>query len=55
MTYRWGSENNTILEEYKCKYDACPFCNWGVCTGDKEIAIKNNFCYKEKYGTLQNR
>ena len=52
MTYRWGSEHNTILEEYKCKYAACPFCNWGVCIGVKEIAIKNNFCYKEKYGTL---
>lgn len=52
MTYRWGSENDTILEEYKCKYDACPFCNWGVCTGDKKIAIQYNFCYKYKNETL---
>ena len=49
MTYRWGSEHDTILEEYKCEYFSCPFCNWGVCTGDKEIAIKNNFCYKENH------
>ena len=48
MTHTLENENNNMLEEYKCKYTACPFCNWGVCTGDKEIALKYNFCYKNE-------
>lgn len=40
---------NSVLEEYTCEYAACPFCNKGVCIGNKQIAIKYNFCYKEKY------
>lgn len=36
------------LPQYWCEYVVCPFCIEGVCSGDKEIAIKYNFCYKEK-------
>jgi len=43
-----------ILPKYQCKYAACPFCYHGKCIGDKEIAIKYNFCSKHKNETLQN-
>jgi len=43
-----------VLPKYQCKYEACPFCYHGKCIGDKEIAIKYNFCFKYKNETLQN-
>jgi hypothetical protein len=41
-----------VLLKYQCKYAACPFCYHSKCIGDKEIAIKYNFCSKHKNETL---